>query len=161
VSYVGEGEKARTVKICVNLLLALVSQGMGEVTVLAQRAGVPRAAFLDFLNGSVVGSTFTRYKTPQLVGLDFTPTFTTHLHRKDVELGLALGGSLSTPTPLVAQAHQTLLAAIAEGLGDLDFASVLRLQARAAGLELEPEVAGGGDGLEPLDDIARAELADS
>jgi 3-hydroxyisobutyrate dehydrogenase-like beta-hydroxyacid dehydrogenase len=88
VSYVGDGELARIVKICHNVLLGVVSQSLAEITVLAERAGVPRHAFLDFINKSVMGSTFTRYKTPGIVKLDFTTTFTPVLLRKDLDLGL-------------------------------------------------------------------------
>src|SRR5437764_13731375 len=87
-SYVGEGELSRIVKICHNVMLGVVTKCMAEITVLAQRAGVPRHAFLDFLNKSVMGSTFTRYKTPAFVNRDFAPTFTPLLLRKDLDLGL-------------------------------------------------------------------------
>ncbi len=76
VSYVGEGEAARLVKICHNLVLGVVAQILAETTVLAESGGVARADYLDFINDSVLGSTFTRYKTPAYVNLDFTPTFT-------------------------------------------------------------------------------------
>ena len=88
VTYVGEGEAARLVKICHNLILGIVAQALAETTVLAERGGIARSDYLDFINDSVMGSTFTRYKTPALVNLDFTPTFTGHLLRKDLELGL-------------------------------------------------------------------------
>ena len=74
-SYVGEGELARIVKICHNVLLGVVIQSLAEITVLAEKSGVPRHAFLDFLNKSVMGSMFTRYKTPALVNLDYSMTF--------------------------------------------------------------------------------------
>ena len=90
-SYVGEGELARIVKICHNVFLGVVTQSLAEITVLAQKAGVPRHAFLDFINQSVMGSTFTRYKTPAFVNLDFKVTFTPHLLRKDLDLGLDAG----------------------------------------------------------------------
>src|SRR6202035_226390 len=75
VTYVGEGERARLVKICHNLLLDVFTQALAETTVLAERGGIARADYLDFINGSVMGSTFTQYKTPAFVNLDFTPTF--------------------------------------------------------------------------------------
>ena len=75
-TYVGEGDVARLVKICHNLMLGVVAQSLAEITVLAEKGGVSRAAFLEFLNKSVMGSMFTRYKTPAIVNLDFTPTFT-------------------------------------------------------------------------------------
>src|SRR6516165_10681069 len=88
-TYVGEGELARTVKICHNLFLGVVTQSLAEVTILAQQSGISRQAFLACLNNSVMGSTFTRYKSPALVNLDFHPTFTATLLRKDFDLGLA------------------------------------------------------------------------
>ena len=90
-SYVGEGELARIAKICHNVMLGVVIQNLCEITVLAQKAGMPRHAFLDFLNKSVMGSMFTRYKTPALVNLDFHVTFTPKLLRKDLDLGLDAG----------------------------------------------------------------------
>lgn len=78
VSYVGEGELARFCKIAHNVMLGVVTQNLAEITILAQKAGVPRRAFLDFMNNSVLGSIFTRYKTNALVNLDWTTTFTPH-----------------------------------------------------------------------------------
>ena len=91
VSYVGEGERARICKIAHNVMLGVVIQSLAEITVLAQKHGVPRHAFLDFMNNSVLGSTFTRYKSNALVNLDWTTTFTPELLRKDLDLGLAAG----------------------------------------------------------------------
>ncbi|HYC15425.1 MAG TPA: NAD(P)-dependent oxidoreductase, partial [Stellaceae bacterium] len=87
VSYVGEGERARIVKICHNVFLGVVAQTLAEITVLAEKNGVPRHAFLAFINDSVMGSTFSRYKTPAYVNLDFAATFTPPLLRKDLDLG--------------------------------------------------------------------------
>ena len=72
-TYVGEGDVARLAKICHNLMLGVVTQCLAEITVLAEKGGMPRAAFLDFLNKSVMGRSFTRYKSPAFVHLDYTP----------------------------------------------------------------------------------------
>lgn len=152
VTYVGEGERARLVKICHNLLLGIVTQSLAEVTVLAERAGVPRADFLEFLNNSVMGSTFSRYKTPALVNLDFAPTFTGHLLRKDFELGLEAGRSFDVPLPVSALVHQMVTQLIGSGRGDVDFAALLELQAELSGMELRPENVDIPDGLTPTDD---------
>jgi 3-hydroxyisobutyrate dehydrogenase-like beta-hydroxyacid dehydrogenase len=147
VSYVGEGERARLVKICHNLVLGVVTQILAETTVLAERGGIARADYLDFLNGSVMGSTFSRYKTPALVNLDFTPTFTGHLLRKDFELGLEIGRQTNVPLPVSALVHQIVVNLIGNGFGDKDFASLLELEALGAGLELEPDPRHVADGL--------------
>jgi 3-hydroxyisobutyrate dehydrogenase-like beta-hydroxyacid dehydrogenase len=148
VTYVGEGDAARLVKICHNLLLGVVAQSMAEITVLAERGGVSRAAFLEFLNGSVLGSVFTRYKTPAFVRLDFTPTFTPVLLRKDFDLGLAAARAMDVPMPVAALTAQLVQAAIGAGHGAEDFAVLLDMQARSAGLELKPEDNPVDDGLD-------------
>ena len=105
VTYVGEGDLARLVKLAHNVFLGVVTQSLAEIPVLAERGGVERAAFLEFLNDSVMGSAFTRYKSPAFVNLDYTPTFTPVLLRKDFDLGLAAARAWtcrcrSRPSPL-------------------------------------------------------------
>ncbi|HWD96978.1 MAG TPA: NAD(P)-dependent oxidoreductase [Acidimicrobiales bacterium] len=147
VSYVGEGEGSRLVKICHNMLLGIVTQALAEITVLAERGGVPRSAFLEFINSSVMGSTFSRYKTPAFVNLDFTPTFTPILLRKDFELGMAEAKKTSVPMPVSALCTQIVVNAIGAGHVDEDFAVLLLEAARGAGLVLEPENVTIDDGL--------------
>ncbi len=147
VTYVGESDEARLVKICHNLFLGVVAQSMAEITILAEAAGVDRADFLDFLNDSVMGSTFTKYKTPAYVNLDYAPTFTWHLLRKDFELGLASGRELDVPLPTAALVHQIVVDGIGRGFGDEDFAALLTRAAQGAGMEIEPENREVSDGL--------------
>jgi len=146
-SYVGEGELARIVKICHNVFLGVVIQSLSEITVLAQKAGVPRHAFLDFINQSVMGSTFSRYKTPALVNLDFKVTFTPKLLRKDLDLGLDAGRRFEVPLPLASATRDIVQTLIGRGLDDEDFAKLLVLEAEASGVALEPENVTVGDGL--------------
>ena len=146
-SYVGEGELARIVKICHNVMLGVVTQCMAEVTVLAQKAGVPRHAFLDFLNKSVMGSTFTRYKAPAFVNLDFHVTFTPYLLRKDLDLGLEAGRKLEVPMPLASITRDLIQTMMGSGMTEEDFSTLLVQQAKASGIELKPENKTVGDGL--------------
>lgn len=147
VTYVGEGEVARLVKICHNLFLGVVTQSLAEITVLAEKGGVSRAAFLEFLNNSVMGSVFTRYKTPAFVHLDYTPTFTPTLLRKDFDLGLAAARALDVPMPLAAATAQLVQATVSSGRTDEDFAVLLDQQAASSGVRLKPEDVDVDDGL--------------
>ena len=146
-TYVGDGDAARLVKICHNLMLGVVTQSMAEITVLAEKGGVSRAAFLDFLNNSVMGSVFTRYKSPAFVNLDYTPTFTPVLLRKDFDLGLAAARQLDVPMPIAAATAQLVQAMVSSGRVDEDFAILLDQQAAASGVELKPENVVVDDGL--------------
>jgi len=146
-SYVGDGELARIVKICHNVFLGVVTQSLAEVTVLAQKAGVPRHAFLEFLNQSVMGSVFTRYKTPAFVNLDFKVTFTPELLRKDMDLGLDAGRRFEVPMPLASATRDLIQSMIGRGMREEDFATLLAQQAEASGIELKPENVEVKDGL--------------
>jgi 3-hydroxyisobutyrate dehydrogenase len=146
-SYVGEGELARIAKICHNVMLSVVIQNLCEITVLAEKAGMKRHAFLDFINNSIFGCMFTRYKTPALVNLDFHVTFTPELLRKDIDLGLAAGRQFGVPMPLTSITRDMVQTLIGHGYTDQDFAALLLLQAKASGIELKPENVAVGDGL--------------
>ena len=146
-SYVGEGELARIVKICHNVFLGVVIQSLCEITILAQKAGVPRHAFLDFINQSVMGSVFSRYKTPALVNLDFKVTFTPALLRKDIDLGLDAGRRFEVPMPLASITRDLIQSMMGNGMTEQDFATLLLQQARVSAIELEPENAPVSDGL--------------
>jgi 3-hydroxyisobutyrate dehydrogenase len=156
LTYVGEGDAARLVKICHNLILGVVTQVLAETAVLAEKAGIKRADYLEFINGSVMGSTFSRYKTPGMVNLDYTATFTGHLLRKDFELGLEAARALDVPLPVSAGVHQQVVDMIGNGLGDVDFSALLEMAARGAGLQLESEERDDvTDGLVPIDDLSQ------
>jgi 3-hydroxyisobutyrate dehydrogenase-like beta-hydroxyacid dehydrogenase len=147
VTYVGGGERARLVKVCHNLMLGVVAQCLAETAVLAEKGGVSRADYLAFLNDSVMGSTFTRYKSPAYVNLDFTPTFTPALLLKDFHLGMEAARELAVPMPLAAATEQVVQELEARHGNSVDFAALLAMTAAGAGLDLEPENVDVDDGL--------------
>ncbi|HEY1720410.1 MAG TPA: NAD(P)-dependent oxidoreductase [Magnetospirillaceae bacterium] len=147
VSYAGEGDLSRICKIAHNVFLAGVIEHLIEVTLLAQKAGVPRHAFLNFINGSVLGSVFTTYKSPGLVNLDFPATFTPTLLRKDIDLGLAAARELGVPMPGTVAVREVLQAhfGVAQTKADpdaylaQDFNTLIETMALHAGITLTPE----------------------
>ena len=156
VSYVGDGELARICKIAHNVMLGVVIENLIEITLLANKMGVPRHAFLAFMNNGVMGSMFTAYKSPALVNLDWTTTFTPELLRKDMDLGLGLGREWDVPMPVTAATREVLqshfgaatLKANPEEYLQKDFAALMETMALAAGMKLEPENKNVGTGLE-------------
>ena len=147
VTRVGDDEQARLVKLAHNIFLGVVTQSLAEIVVLAERGGVRRSAFMEFMNGSVMGSLFTGYKSPAVVNLDLNPTFTSDLLRKDFDYGLAAGRELGVPLPLAALTHHLVQASIGRGHGAEDFIALLVEQARSAGYEPEAENVPVSDGL--------------
>ena len=156
VSYVGEGDLARICKIAHNVMLGVVIENLIEITLLVNKMGVPRHAFLAFLNNGVMGSMFTRYKSPALVNLDWTTTFTPELLRKDLDLGLSLGREMDVPMPVTAATREVLQSHFgAATLKDnpqeylqKDFAALLETMALASGMKLTSENKNVPSGLE-------------
>jgi 3-hydroxyisobutyrate dehydrogenase len=156
VSYVGEGELARVCKIAHNVMLGVVIENLIEITLLTNKMGVPRHAFLAFLNNGVMGSMFTRYKSPALVNLDWTTTFTPELLRKDLDLGLELGRDMDVPMPVTAATREVLqshfgaatLQKSPEEYLRKDFAALAETMALAAGMKLVSENKNVPTGLE-------------
>jgi 3-hydroxyisobutyrate dehydrogenase len=156
VAYAGEGELARVCKIAHNVMLGVVIENLIEITLLTNKMGVPRHAFLAFLNNSVMGSMFTAYKSPALVNLDWTTTFTPELLRKDMDLGLELGREIDVPMPVTAAAREVLqghfgaatLQKNPQEYLQKDFAALAETMALAAGMKLASENKNVPTGLE-------------
>lgn len=156
VSYVGEGELARVCKIAHNVMLGVVIENLIEITLLANKMGVPRHAFLAFMNNGVMGSMFTKYKSPALVNLDWTTTFTPELLRKDLDLGLELGREFDVPMPVTAATREVLQQHIGKALSrsdaeevlGADFAKMAETMAELAGMKLQSEKQNVPTGLE-------------
>jgi 3-hydroxyisobutyrate dehydrogenase len=139
---VGDAHQARVVKLCTNAVLATITQVLAETLVLGEISGVHRGALMDFINASAVGSRFTRYKTGALVGLDLAPTFTPEGLHKDLRLARDLAEDRNVPVPVVSVVEAALSRLVDSGMGaGLDFAALLMLAARDAGVTLEPESA--------------------
>lgn len=141
VHRVGDGAAANVIKLCVNALLSVTMQSLAEVVVLADKLGVSRADLMEFINDSAIGSGFTRYKTENVVALDFAPTFPPEGQRKDVRLALAEGAKVELPMPVLSATEVEYSRLVASGLGEgKDYAALLLQVARDAGVELQPEV---------------------
>ena len=155
VSYVGDGELARICKIAHNVMLGVVIANLVEITLLANKMGVPRHAFLAFMNNGVMGSMFTSYKTPALVNLDWTTTFTPELLRKDLDLGLDLGREWDVTMPVTAATREMVQQHIGKALSQdnskeilaQDFARMMETFAGLSGMKLASENKNVGMGL--------------
>ena len=145
--YVGEGELSRVWKIAHNTMFGVIIQSLCEITLLAEKAGIPRHVFLESINQSVLGSMYTRYKSPALVNLDFTTTFTPKLLLKDMELGLSAGRAYGVVMPTASVTRDSIMSLSHQHPGDIDFSVLLLELARAAGMQLKPENVEVSDGL--------------
>ena len=138
--WIGEGELARVWKIAHNTMFGVVIQNLCEITVLAEKAGIPRHLFLESINDSVLGSMYTRYKTPVLTNLNFEQvTFTPELLLKDMDLGMAAAKAHGVVMPSAAATRESIARMVGRGYGDIDFSALLTEIAKDSGLELTSE----------------------
>lgn len=149
VMWVGEGELARIWKIAHNTMFGVIIQNLCEITVLAEKAGIPRHVFLESINDSVLGSMYTRYKTPVLTNLSFEHvTFTPKLLLKDMDLGMSAAKALGVAMPAAAATRESIARMVGRGYDDIDFSVLLLETAKDAGMALKPENVKVSDGLE-------------
>ncbi|HEY1721945.1 MAG TPA: NAD(P)-dependent oxidoreductase [Magnetospirillaceae bacterium] len=156
VTYAGDGDLARICKIAHNVFLGVVIENLIEITLLAEKAGVPRHAFLKFMNNSVMGSVFTQYKSPALANLDFTTTFTVPLLRKDLDLGLDAAHKMGVAMPITTATREVLQShyGIAKSKTDpeaylaQDFATLIETLALHSGMTVTPDNVPVPSGLE-------------
>jgi 3-hydroxyisobutyrate dehydrogenase-like beta-hydroxyacid dehydrogenase len=132
VSYVGDREQARVMKLVLNSIIAGTTQLLAEALTLGEVNGLDRGDMLDVIGGSAVASPFIGYKTTALVERDYTTTFSVALLAKDVDLALQTAGDV--PLPVLEEVRRLTDATVADGLGDLDLLALLVHLQRLAGL---------------------------
>lgn len=132
--YLGEGEQARLMKLVVNLLIAQTSAMLAEGLTLGRKGGLDWQDMWQVLCASAVGSPIVRAKAVQLSQRDFTPTFTVEQMIKDLELIVGAAREVHAPLPQTAATLQLMQAAVAQGLGRLDYAAIIQAVERSAGL---------------------------
>ena len=119
VHVVGAAHEARVVKLGTNLVLAVLAQALAEALVLGQSHGVRRAALMEFINDSAIGSPFTRYKTDAFVRLDLDARV--HASRASARTSgspLQLGAEHEVPMPVSSATEVEFSRLVASGLGD-------------------------------------------
>lgn len=134
VFYVGAGEESRVVKLALNVMIGGTAQLLAEALVLAEKYGIDRAAMLEVIGGTAMGSPFVKYKTDALVADDYSSTFSSSLLYKDLALALEAAHEVGAPLPVAAVTQQLVEACIATGMGDADFTALLPRLRREAGL---------------------------
>ena len=124
-------------KLTQNLILANLMQAFNEGLVLSTKGGIAPDLMLDILNNSAAKSGLIAFKAPFVFRRDFTTNFSTKWMHKDIGLALGSAQELGLPMPLTSLTEQVFQAAIAEGYGDDDLCSTIRVMERWAGVEVK------------------------
>jgi len=124
-------------KLTQNLILANLMQAFNEGMVLSTKGGIAPELMLDILDHSAAKSGLIAFKAPFVFRRDFTTNFSTKWMHKDVGLALGSAQELGLPMPLTSLTEQVFQAAIAEGYGEDDMCSTIRVMERWAGVEVK------------------------
>lgn len=135
--YLGAGEEARIMKLVVNALVVNFAQAMAEALTLGRKAGLDWSLMLDTLAQSTLTSPWLKAKVALLKPRDFTPTMTTRLILKDIDLMLAAARANAVPMPLTAATRQLMQAVVGAGYGDEDYTAAIKLAEQLSGLSTD------------------------
>lgn len=136
IFYVGERDgSANTIKLALNLNIALIASALSEGITLVRRTGIDPSMFIEILNSTYFKTGLSEKKGPKMAKSDFSPTFHLKNMLKDLELttNTAQGNGITLPQTALAQ--QIFRAANNMGYSDQDYTSICAFLAKINGLE--------------------------
>ncbi len=126
---------ANVIKLAGNFMITTVIESLGESFSLVRKFGIDPNTFLEILTGSLFGAPVYRNYGSMIAADKFEPGgFKLQLGLKDNRLLIAAADDAAVPMPMAGLVHDRLVAALAQGLGEEDWASVARISYRNAGL---------------------------
>jgi 3-hydroxyisobutyrate dehydrogenase-like beta-hydroxyacid dehydrogenase len=134
VTYVGENGLALSMKIAINLSLAVQMLAFSEGVLLAEKSGIARETAVDVLTHSVIGSPMVQYRGPFVLKMPEEAWFNVNMMQKDMLLALEMGRQLDVPLPTTAVTNEFLTAARGMGFVEQDFAVVFEVLAQMSGV---------------------------
>jgi 3-hydroxyisobutyrate dehydrogenase-like beta-hydroxyacid dehydrogenase len=134
VNYVGDNGLALSMKIAINLSVAVQMLAFSEGVLLAEKSGIARETAVEVMSHSAIGSPMIQYRGPFVLKMPDEAWFNVNMMQKDMLLALEMGRQLDVPLPTTATANEFLTAARGMGLADQDFAVVFEVLARMSGI---------------------------
>ena len=142
VTYVGDNGVALSMKIAVNLSLAVQMLAFSEGVLLAEKSGIPRETAVDVLTHSAIASPMIQYRGPFVLQQPERAWFDVNMMQKDMVLAMELGRQLDVPLPTTAASNEFLTAARGMGWTKYDFACIFDVLAAMSGVST-PVTRGG------------------
>jgi len=120
----GPNGAGQTVKLAMNMILALEVEALAEGLELVTRSGVPAERLIEVLQSSMGRAPVLDVKAPVIIKRDFTPSFPLRLMHKDMRLALELAKENGVELPAGAAAFAAYSAVKATTQGDVDYAAI-------------------------------------
>jgi 3-hydroxyisobutyrate dehydrogenase-like beta-hydroxyacid dehydrogenase len=135
VTHVGDNGLALSMKIAINLSLAVQMLAFSEGVLLAEKSGIAREVAVDVLTHSAVASPMIQYRGPFVLQQPEEAWFDVNMMQKDMLLAMELGRQLNVPVPTTALSNEFLTAARGMGWEKLDFAVMFDVLAKMSGVK--------------------------
>ena len=133
-THVGDNGLAVSMKIAINLNLAVQMLAFSEAVLLAEKSGIARKTAVEVLVNSVAASPMVQYRGPMILNMPDEAWFDMKMMQKDTALALELGRSVRVPLPTTSVANEFLTAGRATGLEKKDFAAIFQVLAKLSGV---------------------------
>ncbi len=133
IVHVGPAGAGQVVKVCNQVVVAVVIEAISEALVLGSKAGVEPGRILDVLQGGLAATKVAELRRTNMLEGHFEPGFRTRLHLKDLRNALDLARETGVVLPATAEVEQLMVAMRVAGRGDLDHSGLITIIEDLAG----------------------------
>ena len=144
IVHVGPAGAGQVVKVCNQVVVAVVIEAVAEALVLGAKAGVDPGRIADVLQGGLAATKVLEMRRENMLSGRFDPGFRIRLHQKDLKNALELAGETNVALPAAALVEQLMRAMAAKGRADYDHSGLVTLVEDLAAFRLTDAPAGAG-----------------
>ena len=135
--HLGPNGAGQTVKLAMNLILALQVDALAEALALVTRAGIQGEKLVEVMQSSMARSGVLDVKAPNLLKGEYKPSFPLRLMHKDIRLTLEAAKEVRVKLPALETVEEIYEMATEDGSKDLDYAATLTLLEKWAGVQVK------------------------
>jgi 3-hydroxyisobutyrate dehydrogenase-like beta-hydroxyacid dehydrogenase len=128
--HLGPNGAGQTIKLGMNMILALQVEALAEALALVKGAGLKGESLIEVLQSSMARSGVLDVKAPNLLNGDYKPSFPLRLMHKDLSLALDLANQLGVALPATAASRETYNYVKGQAKEDLDYSAVMKFWQR-------------------------------
>ena len=125
VFFLGDSGTAHSIKLAMNLQLAMLALSISEGITLTRKAGFDPEIFLKILNSTYFKTGMSEKKAYKMIKDDFEPTFTLQNLKKDLDTINETANFFGANLSMAKQASQIYQNAIDSGFADIDYTGIL------------------------------------
>ncbi|MDX1596394.1 MAG: NAD(P)-dependent oxidoreductase [Nitrosopumilaceae archaeon] len=123
--FLGPNGTAHSVKLAMNLQIAMLAIALSEGITLARSVSVDPEIFLKILNSTYFKTGMSENKAYKMIKDEFKPTFTLKNLKKDLTTINETAKSFGIKLPMTSVAESIYQQATEKGFGDLDYTGIL------------------------------------